>query len=411
MYLSRFRVQNYKCLADVDIPLTPFHVIIGENDSGKTSLLEAIGKLYREAGNDGLTGRSDSHHYIKPKAGVSDPNAGDSHPSIDVLHGADHRFTHATWSERRNPKNRVEVIVREAFASRGAQEDSHEATVNCSCGGEYSSDETQDLAGLLRKAQKEPEPFGSVFRTVYALLGNVPIYSFDPQTLRVPCAFDTKRRFRIDADGFGLATFLDDILSRNPKQFIRISEDFCTRFPQFESVSLETADGQVRVDQGGQMIGSFPGGFGPGRAIFFDTSKGLRIPASQVSDGVMLFLGLLALAHVPDPPRLLLMEEPENGVYPKRLREMIQLMRSLVEREGNDGPAFPQIILTTHSPYVLTDFTPEEVTLLSRYPDDPGKGVRARPLSKAKNLESYGKEFYLGELWYNLDEEELFGEP
>src|SRR5262249_42632334 len=33
---------NYKCLVDVRIPLTPIHVIIGQNDSGKTSLLEAM---------------------------------------------------------------------------------------------------------------------------------------------------------------------------------------------------------------------------------------------------------------------------------------------------------------------------------------------------------------------------------
>ncbi len=40
--ISRFAVKNYKCLEDVDIPLTPIHVVIGQNDSGKTSLLEAV---------------------------------------------------------------------------------------------------------------------------------------------------------------------------------------------------------------------------------------------------------------------------------------------------------------------------------------------------------------------------------
>ena len=42
MYLSRFRVNDYKCLGDVDVPLTPMHVLIGPNDSGKSSLLEAL---------------------------------------------------------------------------------------------------------------------------------------------------------------------------------------------------------------------------------------------------------------------------------------------------------------------------------------------------------------------------------
>ncbi len=46
MYLSRFGVKNYKCLGDIDIPLTPIHVLIGQNDCGKTSLLEAMAAFF-----------------------------------------------------------------------------------------------------------------------------------------------------------------------------------------------------------------------------------------------------------------------------------------------------------------------------------------------------------------------------
>src|SRR5271167_4873452 len=40
--LSYFRVENYKCLERVEFPLTAIHVLIGPNDSGKTSVLEAM---------------------------------------------------------------------------------------------------------------------------------------------------------------------------------------------------------------------------------------------------------------------------------------------------------------------------------------------------------------------------------
>ena len=45
--ITRFRVQNYKALRDVTLDLTPVHVLIGPNDSGKTSLLEALAALCR----------------------------------------------------------------------------------------------------------------------------------------------------------------------------------------------------------------------------------------------------------------------------------------------------------------------------------------------------------------------------
>ena len=40
--IMHFRVENYKALRDVSVELTPIHVFIGPNDSGKTSILEAI---------------------------------------------------------------------------------------------------------------------------------------------------------------------------------------------------------------------------------------------------------------------------------------------------------------------------------------------------------------------------------
>jgi hypothetical protein len=60
---------------------------------------------------------------------------------------------------------------------------------------------------------------------------------------------------------------------------------------------------------------------------------------------------------------------------------------------------------------VLSFFEPEEVTLLSRESDKPDAPVRARPLRDAPSIrERLGNDFYLGELWYNLSEGELFGD-
>ena len=85
-------------------------------------------------------------------------------------------------------------------------------------------------------------------------------------------------------------------------------------------------------------------------------TNGRTIRAQQASDGAILFLGLLALIYSPEPPKLLLIEEPEKGVYPKRLEEVIRLIRRL--QEAPSGRPAPQIIMTTHSPYLLDSFHP-----------------------------------------------------
>ena len=40
--IEKVRIQNYKALRNVTLELTPIHVLIGPNDSGKTSILEAV---------------------------------------------------------------------------------------------------------------------------------------------------------------------------------------------------------------------------------------------------------------------------------------------------------------------------------------------------------------------------------
>jgi AAA15 family ATPase/GTPase len=40
--LTKVRVRGFKCLQDVSVDLGPFNVLIGRNDSGKSSFLQAI---------------------------------------------------------------------------------------------------------------------------------------------------------------------------------------------------------------------------------------------------------------------------------------------------------------------------------------------------------------------------------
>ena len=44
--ITRFGVKNFKALRDVELELTPLHVLIGPNDSGKTSILQALAAVW-----------------------------------------------------------------------------------------------------------------------------------------------------------------------------------------------------------------------------------------------------------------------------------------------------------------------------------------------------------------------------
>lgn len=399
MYMSRFGVKNYKCLGEIDIPLTPIHVLIGENDAGKTSLLEAMAALFGSA----ELGLQDA--FPRPWEGRELVRHASPEPDADFCgEWKAHSAGGAAVSERgirygfivRFPLAGMNCTTQEDWIDDGRKKQSVAA------GGH-----PQPALKRFRDGAPLPQAYSGELTLLLKHIKRAHHYAFDAKAMAVPAAIDPGRKFRLGPDGFGLPTLLDDMLGRDSTIFQRLRDDFCNYFHQFKNIRIESEHAIRRHYQSDR---EYTTDRAVGKAIYFETRDGQAIRAQQASDGAILFLGFLALAHLPEPPTLLLIEEPENGIYPKRLGEVITLLKQMVQR--TEGVRFPQIIMSTHSPYVLSHFEPEEVTFLSRPRDDPNGPVRARPLRDAPNIRERmaGGEFYLGELWYNLTEEELFGE-
>lgn len=94
---------------------------------------------------------------------------------------------------------------------------------------------------------------------------------------------------------------------------------------------------------------------------FFDQND-VGYWAEEVSEGVLYFLALLCIVHQPDPPKLLLLEEPEKGIHPRRIKEVMNFIFELARL------CDIQIILTSHSPYVVDHFAdiPECISVFDR---------------------------------------------
>jgi predicted ATPase len=392
--ITRFRVKNYKSLVDVDIPLTPIHVIIGQNDTGKTSLLEAILAYCRSADASYTLADSFEGNWQAIEL-VTHPEA----PLISLEADLEGKILFAS-------KRPQAEIQRNTY---GFNVEFMSQDRSCLLYNEWSSSGpiTEVDRGVRTKVSARVNPginSESKRKELFAiaeLIGSAAMYRLDPRLMKMPAAFDEKRRYRMDPDGFGLSTLLDDILGDDPESFLRLSKTFCGYFPQFKNIRLQTEKAMSRQTDASGVPSSSPS---TGKGIYFEHTSGFFMRAQQASDGAVLFLGFLALTAVGKPPSVLLIEEPETGVYPKRLGEIIHILKQLTIKNG-DLPV-PQIIFTTHSPYVLSYFSPEEVTLMSRV----GNTVIARPLRDAPNIYERlgGGAFYLGEVWYNIPEEELF---
>ena len=56
--------------------------------------------------------------------------------------------------------------------------------------------------------------------------------------------------------------------------------------------------------------------------------RAATISAEVASEGVILFLAYLALVNADEPPSMLLIEEPENGVHPRQLERIADTSRA-----------------------------------------------------------------------------------
>ena len=93
-----------------------------------------------------------------------------------------------------------------------------------------------------------------------------------------------------------------------------------------------------------------------------------RYSASSLSDGTLRFLALSVLASDPSATGLTCMEEPENGIHPLRIPEMLKLVRSLSDadfetEDWTDRGAIRQVIINTHSPLVVAELPDDELLM------------------------------------------------
>ncbi len=100
---------------------------------------------------------------------------------------------------------------------------------------------------------------------------------------------------------------------------------------------------------------------------------GKRVSAKSLSDGTLRFLGELVALRTARPGTLLLLEEIENGLHPRRAELIVEMFDRLTAERGI------QVLATTHSPVVLDALSPkarQNAIIFARDPDSMGTVMR-----------------------------------
>jgi predicted ATPase len=112
------------------------------------------------------------------------------------------------------------------------------------------------------------------------------------------------------------------------------------------------------------------------------------MPARRLSDGTLRYLCLLAILVDPEPPPLMVIEEPELGLHP----DILPILRDLMV----DASKRSQLIVTTHSTQLVDAMTAYADSVLICEKKNSGSSITRLSQAEVERWKEYGS---LGDLW------------
>jgi predicted ATPase len=376
--LRSFRLQNFKAVRDSGtVAFGPLTVFIGNNGSGKSSLVEGL-ETFRDINCDGVDAamtrwRGFEHVWnqavdreMRRPAGQrpywSAPMTFDARLRLGA---ASLRVTQAiTVGERAGifiQEERLTESGRTAGKMRSIRSSDGKHTIELGQSGtpQVMAPKLPDGRSLMKQALLDVFVEGWQFLSLAQDAMGQPT----PQQRAAG-------RIRLARNGANLAEYLNDIRERDQTAFRGIVELLQYVLP-FAADLEPTLASELQ------------------REFYLKVKEEeFEVPGWLLSTGTLRILALVACLRHPDPPPLLVVEEVENGLDPRTISHLVEEIRAAID-EGKT-----QVILTTHSPYLLDLLDLSQIVVVERVDGQP---TFTRPDKKA--LAKWAKSFAPGKLY------------
>jgi predicted ATPase len=369
--ITRAKFENFKALKEVEITFdSRLTVLVGPNGSGKTSVLQGIDFVCRTVAPENTP---QMHQAIIHPGFGSLPEVGiqNMEQLAECVSSGSSRskMRLACWTQKIGNTEVVAKIEHDQNSNSNSQMVANIDTLNS---GRISSGRISDVPGVPGTATYHSRsPFS---QSLFLRL--------DPLQLSAPSLVSSRPPSMLST-GSGLPSTLAYIKLNQPDNFKLIEDTFRTIIPIVDRVRFD----KQQTD----------GGFGD--TIVFDFRGAPTVSASHASNGTLYALGLLTSILGPVKPRIVLLDDLDNGLHPKAQLVLIEVLRKLLDQ-------FPdlQIIATSHSPFILDRLEWNEVRVTALNEDG---SAMCKPLTDHPDFERWKESMSPGEFWSTFYEDWL----
>ena len=375
--IESLRVENYRALRKVELNnLTPMTVLLGPNGSGKSTVFDVFNFL-SECFQFGLR-----HAWDRRGRGRELKTRGATGPIVFELKYRESPGTPViTYHLAIDEGNKGPEVIEEWLQWRRGKSgqpfrflEFKRGVGKAASGDAPDSDDVRveanlrspDLIAVNTLGQFTEHPRVAALRE-FITDWYVSYLSID-QTRNQPEAGPHER---LSKGGENLANVIQYLKEQHPERLEEIFGVLRARIPRLDRVEAEPMpDGRLLLQ-------------------IKDAPFEQPILSKFASDGTMKMLAYLTVLYDPEPPRFIGIEEPENFLHPRLLPELAEECRAASERS--------QLLITSHSPFLLNVMRAEEVRVL--YRDEQGftQAVRACDIQGINEFLKAGAS--LGHLW------------
>jgi predicted ATPase len=373
--LDSIRLQNFKAIRDSKtIPLSPLTAFIGYNGSGKSSVVEGLETLQHIArygldaamqawrGFEHIWNRHTLHQARKANQDVPWPHY--TNPMHFNVRGRTGQGAFVYDMDVNMEPSGVHIFIQDErvmVSNKVILDRNAQGRVKIT---PVQSDDT--------KSDKVSDGKAAIDGELESFISAWQFLALVPQGMGQPVPQTrTGGRLQLARNGANVAEYLLDIRNRDLRAFEGIVETL--------SYVLDYAqDLQPAITSELE------------RNVYLQLVEGqIKLPGWLLSTGTLRLLALLAVLRHPEPPPLIVIEELENGLDPRTIHLIVDEIRDVVESETS------QVIITTHSPYLLDLLDLEHVVLVARIDEQP---VFTRP-ADVESLQTWRARFSPGKLY------------